>query len=204
MNNLLEHKKLFVKQRHELAEIFGFETRNKYEITDQNERAIGYAAEQQKSFLGFLFRQMLGHWRSFEIHFFDLDRNPSMKAIHPFRWFFQHMDIYNADKKLIGSIDQRFALFSKKFDVIDDRGTVVLEVASGFFSLWTFEFMTNNKKAARISKKWSGLLAEVFTDKDKFLVEFINPAMTEEHRQLVLAAALFIDLQYFEAKANNG
>ena len=52
-----------------------------------------------------------------------------------------------------------------------------------------------------MQKKWSGLLAEAVTDKDNFLVDFGNGPLGENERRLVLAAALFIDLQYFERKA---
>lgn len=201
--NLTQHKKIIINQRHEMAELFGLEFRNKYEVLDETENVLGFAAEQQKGFLGFLFRQTLGHWRQFEIHFFNTNRQLMMKAVHPFRWFFQHMDVYNDQSRYLGCIDQKFSIISKKFNLYNSQGKLLLEVNSGFFKIWTFEFMVGEKKAARITKKWSGLLAEAFTDKDKFLVEFINPNMSEEERQLVLAAALFIDLQYFERKAGS-
>jgi hypothetical protein len=56
---------------------------------------------------------------------------------------------------------------------------------------------------ATVEKKWSGLLTEAFTDKDNFAVKYDDPNLSNEERQLVLAAALFIDLQYFERKAND-
>ena len=72
--NLSKESQVIVKQKRELAELFGFETRNKYEITNTDGNLLGYCAEQQKGLLGFLFRQFLGHWRSFELHFYDADR----------------------------------------------------------------------------------------------------------------------------------
>ena len=47
---------------------------NKYAILDENENKIGFAAEQQKGIFAFLLRQFLGHWRSFEIHFYDEEK----------------------------------------------------------------------------------------------------------------------------------
>src|SRR5262245_11336298 len=55
---------LVVQQRKELVELFGYETRNKYEIRTQSGQQLGFAAEQQKGVLGFLVRQLVGHWRS--------------------------------------------------------------------------------------------------------------------------------------------
>ena len=72
--SLRHHQRLIVRQRRELAELFGFETRNKYEIASESGGALAFAAEQQKGIAGFLFRQFLGHWRTFEIKFFSPDR----------------------------------------------------------------------------------------------------------------------------------
>ncbi len=71
MMELKNYSKLIIRQRRELFELIGFETRNKYEICDADKNVIGFCAEQNKGILGFLFRQFLGHWRSFEIHFYD-------------------------------------------------------------------------------------------------------------------------------------
>jgi len=52
-----------------------------------------------------------------------------------------------------------------------------------------------------VKKKWSGLLTEAFTDKDNFAVELGN--LDENQRRLVLAAAIYIDLMFFEKKASS-
>ena len=54
---------------------------------------------------------------------------------------------------------------------------------------------------ARVEKKWSGMLQEAFTDADRFRVAYDSPELNLDERTLVLAAAIFIDLQYFERKA---
>ena len=59
---------LYVRQQRELGELLGFETRNKYAISTPDRMEVAFAAEQQKGILGFLLRQFLGHWRTFEIH----------------------------------------------------------------------------------------------------------------------------------------
>ena len=63
--------------------------------------------------------------------------------------------------------------------------------------------MRANREMARIEKKWSGLLTEVFTDKDIFRVTFIDPELTQQEREVLVAAAVYIDLQYFETKARS-
>jgi hypothetical protein len=198
---LAPHRRVMVRQRHEMGELFGFETRNKYEIVGEGGAPIAFAAEQQKGVLGFLFRQALGHWRTFDIQFFTPDRAPFMTARHPFRLFFQRLEIYDQAGVLVGAIQQRFSILTKRFDVQDASGQVVMEVSSPIWRPWTFPFTARGTQVASVQKKWSGLLAEAVTDKDNFLVDFGDGPLGENERRLVLAAALFIDLQYFERKA---
>ncbi len=122
---LAHHRRLMVRQRRELAELFGFETRNRYEVVSEAGAPVAYAAEQQKGFLGFLFRQSLGHWRTFEIRFFTPDRMPFMTARHPFRWFFQRLEVHDEGGGFVGAIQQRFSILTKRFDVQDASGKVV-------------------------------------------------------------------------------
>lgn len=204
LSTLAGQRQMYVQQAFELAELFGLETRNKYRIRDENGRDLLYAAEQQKGLLGFLWRQAFGHWRSFEIHFFDDTRQPVMRGIHPFRWFFQRLELHSRDGRLIGTIERQFSILTKSFHVIDAQGRVVLEVSSPFWRVWTFPFMRGAQERARVAKKWSGLGSELFTDRDSFLVEYLEPGLTEDERALVLAAAIYIDLMYFEVKGEGG
>lgn len=199
---LQPHNKLLVHQVHEVAELFGFETRNKYEILDESGRQVAWAAEQQKGFLGFLLRHFLGHWRSFTIQIFDAQRRPVILAQHPFRFFFQRLEVFDSAGRKVGAIQQRFSILSKRFDVQNERGMTVFEVASPIWRIWTFTFLHAGRPVATVAKRWSGALFELFTDKDKFLVDFSDGSLKESERSLILAAALFIDLQYFERKAN--
>jgi uncharacterized protein YxjI len=192
---------LLLRQRKELAELFGFETRNKYEIQTVTGEPLGFAAEQQKGVLGFLLRQFLGHWRSFELLFFDTLRNPVLTALHPFRWFFQRLEVRDASGRLLGALQRRFAVFSKCFDMEDARGHVMLTVRSPIWRPWTFTFMRGTREVAVIRKRWTGVLAEAFTDADTFSIDFAPGPVSPEERRLLLAASVFVDLMFFERKA---
>ena len=111
--SLKDLKIVLVHQVHELGEWLGFETRNKYQILDEKKVPIAYAAEQQKGIFGFLLRQYLGHWRKFDVHFFTADRQVLMVAHHPFRWFIERIEVFDANKKLLGAIQKRFSILSK-------------------------------------------------------------------------------------------
>jgi uncharacterized protein YxjI len=196
-----QSSELMIVQRRELAELFGFETRNKYSI-EVNGAPFAFAAEQGKGGLAFLLRMFLGHWRKFEIHFFDNSRQLVLRAVHPFRFFFQRLEVFAADGRPLGAMQQRWSFFSKRFDVDDPSGRTVLSVSSPFWRLWTFAFVRDGRELARVEKKWSGMLREAFTDADRFRVAFESPELSLDERSLVLAAGIFIDLQYFEHKAD--
>lgn len=200
---LSQHSHMLVKQRHELAEWFGFETRNKYEILAASGQSLGFAAEQGKGILGLMMRQILGHWRSFELHFYTPDRQEFMRASHPFRWYFQELIVQDGQGRGLGRVVKRFSILSKRFALYDALGNVIMEVSSPIWKIWTFPFMRQGKLAAVVKKKWTGLLREAFTDKDTFSIEIEDPTLSEDLRRLLLAAALYVDIMYFEKKANS-
>lgn len=193
-----------LSQRRELGEVvFGLETRNKYEVQDGDGRAIGFAAEQGKGFFGFLLRSWLGHWRVFDILLFDLQRQVVARAHHPFRFFFQRLEVYDATGAFVGALQQRWAFFTKRFDVEDANGNVLLEMRSGFFRIWAFPFFRGGLEVAKVEKRWGGAVRELFTDADTFRVAFGQAGLSAKERLLLVAAGLFIDLQYFERQAGS-
>lgn len=198
--NLENQDEVRIVQRKELAEVLlGAETRNKYELFDAAGGQLGFAAEQGKGLGAILARYFLGHWRSFDIMVFDAARTLFLRAHHPFRFFFQRLEVFDASGRLLGALQQRFAFFVKRFDVLDAQDRVLLEMRSGLFELWTFPFFRGTLEVARVEKKWGGLLAEGFTDADRFRVQF-GPRLSPTERKLILSSGLFIDLQYFESK----
>jgi uncharacterized protein YxjI len=200
MDEVCGHDELHVVQRRELAELIGLETRNKYELRTTDGAVVGFAAEQGRGALASLARYFLGHWREFEILVFDAARRPVLRAFHPFRWFFQRLEVSDAAGRPLGAIQQRWGVFTARFDVEDASGRVVLAMSSGLFRPWTFPFFRDGAEVARVEKKWSGLLTEAFTDGDRFRVVF--GSTRDDERALLLAAAIFTDLQYFEKKAD--
>lgn len=201
LEELKSQSALVIKQRKELFELFGFETRNKYEIFAESGQVIGFCAEQQKGLFGFLLRHFLGHWRSFELHIYDNQKREVFIVRHPFRFFFQRLEIDDINGTHLGSLQQRFSIVRKKFDVEDERGRTVLRMQSGFFQFWTFPFLRGSSEVAVIRKRWSGLFKESLLDADNFRIEFSNSSLTEVERALILASGIFIDIQYFERKA---
>ena len=192
-----------IAQRKELGELFGIETRNKYEIRDEMNTSIGFAAEQGKGFGAMILRQFLGHWRPFKIHLFSENRQIIATADHPFRFIFQELKIFDANGRQVALLKQRFSILYKRFDIVVPGFSKPWEVKSPVWKIWTFPVYYKNKQVATISKKWSGLLKEAFTDADNFQVQVHHPKINAPQKVILLCAGLFIDLIYFEKKARN-
>ena len=202
----LEHAPyVVVRQRKELLELIGIETRNKYEVLSDDQQQIGFIAERGKSIGAALSRYIFGHWRSFEFLIFDADRQRIGTARHPFRWFFQKLDVRNNDGILLGTLKQNLSILWKNFSLKDGHGRIVARVSSPPWSFWTFVFKDQSgTEMARIEKKWSGLGRELFTDADTFKVTFTQTSIPNDLRNVLVASAVLIDLQFFESKNNEG
>lgn len=203
LQTLAQANAIYVRQKFEIAEIFGFETRNRYQIQTEDGQQFGYCAEPKVGFGDAIMRQFFGHWRVFNIVGTNMDNRQVFRAHHPFRWFFQRLDVFGAGDRPVGSLQQRFAWLNKKFDFLDTRGRVIMTMTSPFWKIWTFPIQKNGRDVSIIEKKWSGLSKEIFTDADNFRVRFIDGKLTADERLLLLAGAVFTDLLYFETKASS-
>ena len=67
----------------------------------------------------------------------------------------------------------------------------------GFVKMWTFTINEDSREVAVITKRWSGLGKEMFSDADRFQLQF--PQVKDPvHRQILLGALFLIDLKHFE------
>ena len=94
-------------------------------------------------------------------------------------------------------IDQRFTLFARRFSVQGATGEEVAQLHGPLFRPWTFRIVKDDQEVGKISKKWSGLFKESFTNADNFGLK-LGDAMDHQLRTLALAATFLIDFLYFE------
>lgn len=200
IQSLSTFSEIIIKQRKELAEFVGFETRNKYEVLTSSNQSLFYIAENQKGVLGFFLRQMVGHWRSFDLGIFNSERKQIAIATHPFRFLFPELHVsLLEDYKSIGYSKKRFSILSKKYS-IHLPNNLEYRINSGLFSPWTFNITKDDRIVATIKKRWSGGLKEFLTDADNFLIEFKDQSLDNNARFLLLLLVVLIDLNHFENK----
>ena len=184
-----------VRQQKEWGEIItGFETKNRYVVMDTSGTELFMAAEKGGSLL---LRWFLKALRPFEIHLFTCENRPVLRVVRPFRFYFHEINIFNAEGRLLGTVQRRFTLLRRKYTVTDSGGNEVLQLFGPILHPWTFEIRQGDEKRGAIVKKWSGLLKESFTDADNFGVTF--PADWDTTlKALCLGAVFLIDFVHFE------
>lgn len=192
-----------ISQKKEWAELFGFESRNAYAVLVNGDDLVATVREEGSGFLSVLARQFFGHWRRFELIMSDKDGRIIARILHPFRWLFQRLEITTADGRVIGTVQQRFGLLRRRFDLHLPTQPHVWEMASPIWRVWTFPIRRQEQTVAIIEKKWSGLLKEAFMDADNFRLLISDPTLTPDEKTTVIAASVFVDLQYFEKKASS-
>jgi len=195
----------FIKQVKEWAEIIvGVETRNKYEIYDDQKQHLGMAAEVGKGFWKFMVRNVLRSHRPLELNIWNNQKELVFSIKRPFFWFFSDLTISDASGEVVGIAHRRFSLINKKYDLVDNRGRLVALIKSPFWRLWRFPIMDpQGQQWGLITKKWGGALKEIFTDTDSFKVDFPINASSQE-KALILGTAFTIDLDYFEDNVKRG
>jgi uncharacterized protein YxjI len=195
MDQLAGVNGLVVVQRKEWGEIFtGFETKNKYVVLDPAGRQLFHAAEEGGSLL---LRWFLKALRPFTIVILGDGGRPVLRIRRPFRFYFHQADVVDADGRVLGTIQRRFSLVRRIYGVLDSSGRELFELFGPILHPWTFEIRQDGRQLGKITKKWSGLGTEMFTDADKFGVTF--PADWEPALKGVFLGAVFlIDFVHFE------
>ena len=189
---------LVVQQHKEMLEVFiDIETRNRYTIQLPGGQLALYAAETGEGVGAFLTRSFLKSNRPFTMRVTDPHGNLQLTLRRPWNWFFSELHVEDANGQPIGMIDQQFAWFSRRFAVLDPAGNELAQLHGPMLRPWTFRIMVGGHEVGKISKKWSGLLKEAFTDADSFGLE-MGPSMSPTLRTLAMAATFLIDFLYFE------
>ncbi|XP_028290306.1 phospholipid scramblase 2 [Gouania willdenowi] len=206
---LTQVDQLLIKQKVELIEaLVGFESNNKYEVRNSLGQNVFYAVEENDC----LSRQCCGPMRPFTIHVLDNCGQEIITITRPLKCmscFFpcclQELEVQAPPGNTVGYLTQQWHPLSPKFIVSNENKEQVLKI-NGPFCGWSclpdvdFEILTMDEvnKIGKISKQWSGLLREVFTDTDNFGIQF--PMDLDVRMKAVMIGACFlIDFMFFEA-----
>jgi uncharacterized protein YxjI len=197
---LAEEPRLVVKQKKHWVEILsGMEARAAYEICTERGEVVGRVGESGSFFARLFFKGR----RPFTLTI-ESGGQKVLQLDRPWFWWLSTVHVQDGRGRLLGTLEQRWAFFQRRFELLDPSGNLRATVVGPFFKPWTFEVHqggAEGPEVARIEKKWSGLLKEAFTDADTFA--FSVPRDPSLGR-LVLATALLVDFCYFENSSGEG
>ncbi|UYV79710.1 hypothetical protein LAZ67_18000373 [Cordylochernes scorpioides] len=109
----------------------------------------------------------------------------------------------------IGYVTQQWSILRPKFHIEDAAGQVVLQI-EGPICTWSLfckdvEFKVlsadGTNEVGRITKQWSGLAREAFTDADHFGISFPMD-LNVNIKAVMLGACFLIDFMFFEKSQN--
>jgi len=191
---------LVVSQQKEWGEILtGFETKNRYTISDMSGRRLYLAAEKTGSTL---LRWFLKALRPFTIAVLTEDGQVVLQVMRPFRFYFHRAEVVDSQGQSLGVIKRRFSILRRIYSVFNSSGEEVYQLFGPILHPWTFQIRNDEGEYGKITKKWSGLLKEGFTDADNFGV-MLPAAWDVKLKALFLGAVFLIDFVHFENKGNN-
>lgn len=200
MQQIEQTGSLVVRQQKEWGEILsGFETRNKYIVLDDSGQTLGYAAEVAGSLLARLFLKAM---RPFTIAVADPDGEIVLQITRPFRFYFHTAEVTDKDGIVIGHVERQFSWLRRVYIVKDENGAELFQLFGPILRPWTFEIQKDGETLGKITKKWSGLLKESFSDADNFGVEFPH-SWEVKLKAISLGAVFLIDFVHFENTNSN-
>lgn len=200
MEQLKNISALMISQKKEWGEILtGFETKNRYAVMNQSGEVLFSADEIGGNFL---VRSFLKTLRPFTLEIRDLAGTLQLEVNRPFRFFFHEIDVLDGKGVLQGRVKREFSFLRRIYTVFDASGKEIFQLFGPILHPWTFEIRTGERMVGKITKKWSGLLKEAFTDADSFGVQFPE-GWQDETKATILGAVFLIDFVHFENKNDN-
>ncbi|KAJ8342986.1 hypothetical protein SKAU_G00329140 [Synaphobranchus kaupii] len=205
---LAQIDQILIHQKVELLEaLTGFETSNKYEIKNSLGQQIYMAKERSDCCT----RNCCGSLRRFDLKIKDNSGQEVIHLVRPWRCAsccfpccLQEMEVQAPPGTTVGYVVQDWHPFLPQFSIQGASRETLLKlegpcIACNFCSDVSFELMgkDGSQSIGRISKQWSGLLREAFTDADNFGIQF--PMDLDVKIKAVLMGACFlIDFMFFE------
>ncbi len=199
MEELRSLSTVLVSQKKEMGEILtGFETRNSYEVMNESGESLLDVHEVGGNAL---VRMFLKASRPFNLEVTSASGALLLNIKRPFRFYFHEIEIVGENGELLGFVKREFSLLRKVYSVMNGNRDEIYKLFGPIFHPWTFEIQENGREVGKITKKWSGLLKESFTDADNFGVIFPDN-LPLENKSILLGAVFLIDFVHFENRGN--
>ncbi|XP_065887721.1 phospholipid scramblase 1-like [Dysidea avara] len=210
---LTQLDQILVNQQVELLEILtGCETRNKYRLRNSVGQQVYFAQEDSSC----LVRQCCGPERPFAMNITD---NNGVEVIHlerPLRcsgWCcfccLQELEVQAPPGQVVGYVKQDCTFVYPNFTIENESHEPILTIKGPLCTCRCcsdveFQVMSGDgsQQVGKISKQWSGLVKEWFTDADNFGIQFPMD-LDVKMKAVMIGACMLIDFMFFEQQNNN-
>ncbi|XP_046854127.1 phospholipid scramblase 2-like isoform X2 [Xenia sp. Carnegie-2017] len=210
---LTQIDQLLIKQQVELLEAFtSFETNNKYKIQNSLGQQVYFAAEDTDCCT----RQCCGSSRPFDIKILDNMQREVIHLTRPLRCSsccfpccLQELEVQAPPGNIVGYVVQKWSICFPRFEILSATREKILTIVGPLCQCnlcgdIDYKVLSADGKdeVGKISKQWSGLLKEVFTDTDNFGITFPMD-LDVKAKATMLGAAFLIDFMFFEENQDN-
>ncbi|XP_051874600.1 phospholipid scramblase 2-like [Pristis pectinata] len=208
LEHLLQIDKLLIIQKLEAAEIiYGIETINRYEVTNNIGQQIYFATEKSN----LCFRFICGQQRPFKVYVADNMGTEVMCFKRPLQCScccspccLQKLEVQAPIGEPIGYVIQKWHPCLPMFAIQNKNKETVLRISGPccccrWCCAYNFkiEALHSSEEIGKITKVWGGLVVEALTDADNFEVSFPMD-LDVSIKAVLLGASILIDFMYFE------
>lgn len=201
MRHFQRHTRLSVRQRKRWLEVlFSFEMKNAYDVFDGDQMPVLRVEEEGAGIGSFLKRMFFGPRRWFTANVQDLAaQRPLLSIRRPWRFYFHEIAVHGPDGEPLGSVVREWSWIRRIYTVRDAQQQPVATLFGPILRPWTFEVRLPGSEhtVATIQKRWSGMVKELFTDADNFVLDLAS-VHDPAHKALLFAATILIDIVHFE------
>ncbi|XP_020836606.1 phospholipid scramblase 1 isoform X2 [Phascolarctos cinereus] len=205
---LTQIDQLLIHQQVELLEaLTGFETNNRYAISNSFGQRVYFAVEENDCCT----RNCCGNLRPFIIKILDNTGREVITFDRPFRCVscfypccLQQLEIQSPPGVPIGYITQNWHPFLPKFTVLNEHHQEVLKIQGPCIVCrccadvdFDIKSLNEQTTVGKITKQWTGIIKETFTDADNFAIQFPLD-LDVKMKAVMLGACFLIDFMFFE------
>ncbi|XP_074047225.1 phospholipid scramblase 1-like [Macrotis lagotis] len=211
---LTQIDQLLIHQQIEILEVLtGFETNNKYEIKNSFGQRVYFAVEENDCCT----RNCCGPSRPFVIKILDNLGKEVITFQRPLRCSsccfpccLQKLEIQSPPGVTVGYVAQTWHPFLPKFTILNEQHQEVLKISGPCIvcrccTNLDFDIKSLNEETivGKITKQWTGIIKEAFTDTDNFSIQFPMD-LDVKMKAVMLGACFLIDFMFFETTGGSG
>lgn len=187
---MLECNMFVVKEKAKL-----FSSRRTYEILDEAGKLIGMAEQKTSGFAKLLGAVMGDPPTAIEFHEKTDAGDPLVFSVKRSGLLFKTVQVLDAQGNVVGTYKSKKFSLSGGFHVYDRDGKHIAEIRGAMLKFdYTFFSPDGKTELGKVSKKWAGVMKELFTSADTYGVQIASAAAEEpKMKMLILGAAVAID-----------